>query len=407
MNKHRILSPHPGVRRSRGFSLIELMVSLVIGMGLIITMGVLSNKFETSKREQATSSDLSGTSAFLSYDLDRQIRSAGSGFTNGYLDTFACQLTASRSSTQILPAPAALPAPFAGVPQTLTLVPLAVLPATTTTGSDIIQMMTATGGVGEVSTQVLPNSVATNLMRLTSTVGIEANDLLLITEQGRPCMIEQVSGSYAASPDTVSLDGTYFASVINSQALNDRGTSASINAKAFIIGNATNGSPPLFHLLGVNSANQLVRYDLLGFSNGGTGGNQPVPMTDGVMMMRTLYGVDTDGNGVIDSWVRPGTGNFTFANVTTNAAIARQVIAVKIAMVLRSDTVETQSGGSTNTTTRSAFNVAPETLALFTSQPTTLQTTYTVTDRERRHLVVEFTVPLRNVLASLRTVTPS
>jgi type IV pilus assembly protein PilW len=69
--------------------------------------------------------------------------------------------------------------------------------------------------------------------------------------------------------------------------------------------------------------------------------------------------------------------------------------------------VETQSGGGTNTTTRSAFNVAPETLALFTSQPTTLQTTYTVTDRERRHLVVEFTVPLRNVLASLRTVTPS
>ena len=82
-------------------------------------------------------------------------------------------------------------------------------------------------------------------------------------------MIEQVSGSYAASPDSVSLDGTYFASVINSQALNDRGTSASINAKAFIIGNATNGSPPLFHLLGVNSANQLVRYDLLRFTNGG------------------------------------------------------------------------------------------------------------------------------------------
>lgn len=407
MNQHRLPQPTLGTRRSRGFSLIELMVSLVIGMGLIITMGLLSNKFETSKREQATSSDLSATSAFLSYDLDRQIRSAGSGFTSGFADTFTCQLTASRSNTQILPAPAALPAPFDSVPQTLTLVPLAVLPATTTTDSDIIQIMTATGGVGEVSTQLLPNSVATNLMRLTSTVGIEANDLLLITEQGRPCMVEQVSSSYVTSTDTVNLAGTYFASVINGQALNDRATGATANAKAFIIGNATNGSAPLFHLLGVNTSNQLVRYDLLNFVNGGTGGNQPVPMTDGVMMMRTLYGVDNDGNGTVDAWVRPGTGSFTFANVTTNAAIARQVIAVKIAMVLRSDTVETQSSNSATTTTRSTFNVAPATLALFTSQPTTLQTTYTVTDRQRRHVVVEFTVPLRNLLASLRTATPS
>lgn len=406
MMLHRLSQPAQGARRSRGFSLIELMVSLVIGMGLIITMGVLSQKFETSKREQSTSSDLSGTSAFLSYDLDRQIRSAGSGFTNGYADTFACALNVSKSNAQILPAPVALPDPFGSVPQAITLVPLAVYPATGSTDSDTIQIMTATGGVGEVSTQLKYKSVNTNQLQLVSNVGIEANDLLLITEKGRPCMIEQVKGLNATTPDIIDLDGAYYASVINGQALNDRGTSASVNAKAFNIGNASNGNPPMFHLLGVNGSNQLVRYDLMRFNNGGSGGNQPIPITDGVMMMRTLYGVDTSGDGKVDSWVRPGTGSFTAANVTTNSAIARQIVAIKIAMVLRSDTIEDQSSNAKTTATRSTFFVAPEKLTLFTSQATTLRTDYEVTDRQRRHLVVEFTVPLRNQLASLRTTTP-
>ncbi len=407
MMLHRLPQPAQGARRSRGFSLIELMVSLVIGMGLIITMGVLSQKFETSKREQSTSSDLSATSAFLSYDLDRQIRSAGSGFTNGFADTFACALNVSKGGTQILPAPAALPAPFAAVPQAITLVPLAVYPATGTTDSDIIQIMTATGGVGEVSTQLRYKSVNTNQLQLVSNVGIEANDLLLITEKGRPCMIEQVKGLNATTPDIIDLAGSYYAPVINGEALNDRATSASINAKAFNIGNASNGNPPLFQLLGVNTSNQLVRYDLMGFTNGGSGGNQPIPITDSVMMLRTLYGVDTNGDGLIDAWVRPGTGSFTATNVTTNSAIARQIVAIKIGIVLRSDTIEDQSSNANTTATRSTFFVAPDSLKLFTSQATTLQTTYTVTDRQRRHLVVEFTVPLRNQLASLRTTTPN
>ncbi|WAC73254.1 PilW family protein [Roseateles sp. SL47] len=409
MIQHRHLSPRPGPGRARGFSLVELMVSLVIGMGLIVTMGLLSNKFETSKRESTASSDLSSTAAFLSYDFDRQIRSAGSGFTTGYDDTFGCELTASKSSTQILPAPAALPDPFASVPQSIRLVPLAVFPvaASNTTGSDVIQIMTGTGGVGEVPNQVRSKSVQTNMLRLTSSVGVQSNDLLLIAEKGRPCMLEQVSGSYSASSDQVDLAGTYYAAVINGQALNDRATGSSVNAKAFGLGNASNNNPPRFNLLGVNSSNQLVRYDLLGFTNGGTGATQPVPLADGVMIMRTLYGVDTNGDGLIDSWVRPGTTGYTASDVTTNAAITRQIIAVKVAMVLRSETVEDKATTTAQSTTRSTFDVAPATLTLFSSQASALQTTYTVTDRQRRHIVVEFTVPLRNLLASLRTTPPT
>ncbi|SEL69226.1 type IV pilus assembly protein PilW [Roseateles sp. YR242] len=409
MTKLRFFQPGQRARAARGFTLVELMVSLVIGMGLIITMGLLSNKFETAKRESASSSDMSSTSAFLSYDIDRQIRSAGSGFSTSWSDTYGCELTASRNSAQALPAPAAFPEPFASVPQSIRMVPLVVYPvaaAASATGSDVIQVMTGTGGVGEVPNPLRTKSVATNIMRLTSTVGIQADDLLLITDAGRPCMLEQVSASYTGTSDQVDLAGAYYAAVINGQALNDRATGASY-AKSFIVGNATNNNPPRFNLLGVNASNQLVRYDLLNFGNGGASSTEPVPLADGVMMMRVRYGIDSTGDGIIDSWVRPDAVNYTATDITTNQARARQVIAVKISMVLRSDTIEDQSSNTNQSTTRSTYFVAPPTLRLFSSLGSALQDTYTVADRQRRHNVVEFTVPLRNVLASVRTAIPS
>lgn len=399
-------------RRSaaRGFSLIELMVALVIGMGLIVTMGLLNSKFETAKRERGASADLSSTAAFLSYDLDRQIRSAGSGFSTSWGNSYGCVLTASRKNVQILPAPAAFPAPFASVPQTVRMVPMVAYAGTATTTPDVLQIMTGTGGIGEVPNAVRSKSISTDLFRLTSTLGLQADDLLLLTETGMPCMVEQIS---SVVDDQVNLGGDYYASVINSQALNDRSIGGS-TTQAFLLGNATNGNPPRMFLLGINSSQQLVRYDLMGFTNAASSSLAPVPLADGVMDMRVLYGVDTTGDGIIDSWVGPRTTGYDAATISSTQATARQIIAVKVSLVLRSQQIEdvvptsapSDAQGSTSTS-RSTFNVAPASLVMFPSMATNLQTTYTVADRQRRHVVVEFTVPLRNLISTIRSGTPN
>lgn len=384
-------------RRVRGFSLIELMVSIVIALGMVVTMGVVMGRFESAKREGVGSSDLSSTAAFLTYDLDRQIRSAGSGFSTASAEVYGCELTASRDGAQLLPALQAFPAPFASVPTTLRMVPLLAFPSVgpNVARSDALQLMSGTAGVGEVSTQIRVNSIQTNTLRVTAATGMKANDLLLVSESGRPCMLEQVSSSYTASNQQVDLAGSFYAAVINGQALNDRSTGA--YAHVLEMGNAVTGNRPRFLLLGLNANNQLVRYDLLRFSNGGTAQDQGVPIAEGVMDLKVRYGVDTStvADGIVDAWVTPSDLNYNLGtlNTASSQALLLRVLAVKVDLVLRSDTIEKDT-------------VAPATLTLFSGLATGLQATYTVTDRNRRHVVVEVTAPLRNTLANSGRSTP-
>jgi len=398
MTQHRRIPTAQALRPQRGFSLIELMVSIVIGLAMIVAMGVISTKFETSKRENASSTDLSSNAAFLSYELDRQVRSAGSGFTINAATTFGCQLTASKDNAQILPFPAALAAPFDSVPLSPRLLPVLVYPGIGANGSDVLQVMTGTGGVGEVSYQVGLKSFATNTMRLASTVGLQANDLVLIAQADTDCMVEQVSSTFTGATTQVDLAGSYYASVINGQALNDR--SIANNAMALVLGNAANFNYPRFQLLGVSTDNQLMRFDMLRATNGGTSNNQAVALADGVVDMRVRYGVDTTTvmNGTVDSWVLPTTAssyNVNTLNVANAQPIAARVLALKIALVLRSENFEKDV-------------VAPPTLTMFTGLDSSLQATYSVAaaDRKRRHTVVEVTIPIRNALANSGRATP-
>lgn len=389
--------PSSRAAAARGFSLIELMVSVVIALIVIVAMTTVSARFESSKRQDTTTSDMSTNSGYLAYDFDRQVRSAGSGFTAvNRAETFGCALYATKGGAQILPSPAAFPAPFSTVATTVRMIPVLAFGGAGNGGSDVLQVMTGTGGIGETASQVRQNSVQATSLRLTTTVGIRGDDLLLVTETNRPCMLAQVAAAYAGGPSQqVDLAGSYYASSIGVQSLLDRSTSATANAS--VLGNAANGNSPKLILLGVNSSNQLVRYDLLRFTNGSS--EAPVPLTDGVVDMRVRYGVDTTTpgpDGIVDAWVEPTGGTYGSAALNDGSATAQQtmarILAVKVSMILRSELRESLNGQD--------VNVAPATLAMFPSLPAAQQVAYTVTDRTRRHRVLEFTIPLRNAIAS-------
>jgi len=392
--KQHLLSSRPAA--ARGFSLIELMVSVVIALIVIVAMTKVSAQFEIGKRQDTTTSDMSTNSGYLAYDFDRQVRSAGSGFTAvNRQETFGCALFATKGGAQILPSPAAFPAPFSTVDQTVRMLPVLVFAGAGNGGSDVLQVITGTGGIGETASQVRQNSVQANSLRLTTTVGIRGNDLLLVTENARPCMLAQVSANYVGgSSQQVDLAGAYYSSSIGVQSLLDRSTGATANAA--VLGNAANGNPPKLMLLGVNSSNQLVRYDLLRFTNGDN--ETPVPLTDGVVDMRVRYGVDNTAtaDGTVDAWVEPTGTTFGSAALSNGTGVAQatmaRILAIKVSMVLRSELRESTNGQD--------VPVAPATLAMFPSLPAAQQVTYRVADRMRRHRVLEFTIPLRNAIAS-------
>ena len=102
--------PHPA---PRGFTLIELMVALAIGLVLVLVITTMVSRQEALRRGVTSGNDLTGNSAFASYTLERELRSAGAGISQGVAENFGCVLNVSRNNAQLLPATADFPAPFA------------------------------------------------------------------------------------------------------------------------------------------------------------------------------------------------------------------------------------------------------------------------------------------------------
>lgn len=382
--------------RARGFSLIELLVSVAIGLVLTLILTSIIARQESSRRTLTSGNDLTSNTAYLSYMLDRELRSAGSGYaqaiapnvdpvTNAQIwsPALACPLWAARDGAQILPSATAFPEPFTSVPTAPILTPVLIHPGAGTNGSDVLAVTAGASGLGETLLKVKGHSVAAGQLGLHQTLGVRGGDLVLVADAGR-CMLQQVAPNYAGgvSPQLI-FGGTYAADNIGAVALTTFATTA--DAQLVAIGNVT-GNTPRFQLFGLGANNALFSYDLLNLN----GLNLPQPIVEGVVEFRALYGIANPA-GVFTGWVAP-TGAFSIGTLTngtanSNAAL-RSIVAVRIGAVLRGDLVE-----------RDAVN-APQ-ITLFSGlagNPPTV--TYTVpTGQERqRFRAVEFTVPLRNVI---------
>ncbi len=375
----------------RGFTLIELMVAMAIGLVLTLALATVMIRHDAGKRTLISTNDLALTSAYLSYSLDRELRSAGSGFTQDSDNTFGCLLRVARGGTQILPRAAAFPAPFAGVPQQVRLAPLLIHAGAGGGGSDVLAIATGEAGGGESPLQVQTNSATASDLRLSSTVGLRTNDLVLVAEGGIGCVLQQVAASTEAggygSNQLVSFGGTYAKAVIDSVALASFSTGT---ASVMPLGNATT-SRPMLRLFGIDGNDTLFSHDMLQLD----GHDTPQPLAAGVADLRALYGVDTSAtpDGVIDAWVSPADAGYTAADLTNGSALAldnlRRILAVRVGMVLRSDRIERDA-------------VTPATLTLFADLPAALQHTHTVAAPNQRSRTVEFTVPLRNLMIAAR-----
>src|SRR5437868_8292542 len=114
---------HPA-HPARGFSLPELMVAMVIGLVLTLAISTMVARQESVRRGVTSGNDLTSNTAYASYLLDRELRSVGAGFSQSVASNYGCTLRASRDAAQLLPAPAAFPAPFATIPQDYRLAPV-------------------------------------------------------------------------------------------------------------------------------------------------------------------------------------------------------------------------------------------------------------------------------------------
>jgi type IV pilus assembly protein PilW len=225
----------PPARRRRsaagGFTLVELLVAVTIGMALTLGITVMLIRHESGRRALTAVNDVSLGGAYISYVLDRTVRSAGSGYTQNWHQSYGCQLTAARGGTQILPRGSAFPAPFASLPQAQRLAPVMVYAGAGSGGSDILSVATGASGLGESGLQVLPNSATGTGLRVPATVGVRALDLVLVIQDGTACLMQQVAAGFSGGADQqLTFGGTYAGSVVNGVRLDAMGTTTTLPA---------------------------------------------------------------------------------------------------------------------------------------------------------------------------------
>ncbi|MGJ7558468.1 PilW family protein [Variovorax sp. RB3P1] len=383
----------------RGVTLIELMVAVIIG--LVVTLAVTSLLIfsESSKRTTTATNDMGQTGAYAAYVLDRAVRGAGSGFTQSWslAGAFGCRLNATLPGTPNLPRGTAFPAPFATAflggasgSANLRVAPVLIGKSQSDTGSDVLVVMGGTASSGDVPRLILSSGKSSNILRLDSTTGLAEGDLGLVSASGTTdCLLEQVHASTAfadtSGNDALPLGGTYYTASGSTTSLATLAASGS--AYFTPLGNVNAGNTQ-FQMFGVGSNNTLYSYDLL-MSNG-TDASQAI--ADGVAEMHALYGLDTNADGVLDTWVDPGAAGYDIATLMATPAKARQVVAVRIALVLRSANYEKENANGELP--------SPASLTLFKDLATSLQQTisFSTSEQHFRHRVVESTIPLRNVL---------
>lgn len=367
--------------RTRGFSLPELMIALVIGLVLILVISTMVSRQESMRRGVTSGNDLTSNAAYVAYLLDRELRSAGTGFSQASTENWGCSLNVSRNNSQLLPATAPFPAPFAAVPQSYVLAPLMVHAGAGANGSDVIAVASGNSALSEMALPVAPTSATAGQLKLANTLGIRGGDIVLISQAGVGCMLQQVTNGFVGgSSQVLNFGGMYAADNVNGVALTDFSNG---NAFVSLLGNVV-GNQPRVQLIGVADNATLVAYDLLRLA-----GDAPLPLVEGVVDLRVRYGL-ANAAGQVTTWVAPTAEGFTATELTNGSAAAlnnlRSIYAVRIALVLRSDLAEKEA-------------VTQKTLTLFSDLDAALQHSYTVpTDTtNQRYRTVEFTVPLRNV----------
>lgn len=373
----------------QGTTLVELMVSLVIAALIALAIVGTLAASATSRRQLHSVVDIDQAGAFAIQVLDRSLRSAGSGFAQSASSAYGCSLYASRANAQILPVSSSVPAPFAGVDPgqggVFRLAPVVVAAAQSAPGdsgqaSDVLIVMSGEAGLAEAGRPFDALSTS-NTLTVRSTLGLASGDLLLVVDPqrlGGACLLTQVSGVGGARGLT--LGGSYYASVIGTTALTD----VSRDGLALDLGNPGNGNAPRFHLIGVGEASTLYAYDLLQID-----ATAALPMAAGVFELHALYGLDNDGDQVIDTWMSPATPGYRLADLmdgsSTASAKLRRIRALRIGLILRAGQIDRSRS-------------APSALTLFADLGADLQFTRTLSADERayRYRTVETTVPLRN-----------
>src|SRR6267378_6023998 len=412
----------------RGFSMVELLVAMLIGLiGMIIIFQVFEVS-ESIKRSTTSGGDAQQNGVIALYTMERDFKNAGMGFND---TTFAgCNIIGfdNKRATPDFPP--------AGV--TMKLAPVLITSGAATTAPDQIAVLygsqpQAAGSVPLFSDMGLAQNGAEPLF-VTNPFGYSNGDVLVLVEPAtaKNCSVMEVT-AINSNQLTHNLVSYVAAGTTHNPRFNKagglgvvyQGVSTVNVSRVFNLGNLYN-TPP-----GGTAPAYLPVYNFYTLANGSltvtsqfqVDNGQPVvtSVADNIVHMRALYGLDdgvndatvphnvtpTAGDGIIDRYVDAATFNALLAAVPLPVPTPwARLIAVRIAVVSRSALPEKPSSGNlsdpcdaTPATGEPQWTGTPWATAPF-NYKTRLDVSSVVAAPDDwkcyRYRVFETTIPLRN-----------
>jgi type IV pilus assembly protein PilW len=367
--------------RSRGFTLIELMVAVALGLLTTLIIAQVFLQSEGNKRTTTGGSDAQVAGALALYALQRDIQTAGYGLT-AMPAAIGCPTTAQKSGTAVLTS-----APL--VPVSITF--------GASTASDSITVFYSMGTTGfSVPMKVSADHAQTDAsFTVPSTWGLATNDLLLAVPAtwvsgSKECTLLQATSSATDSTTVIqnAVSGAWNTSL-----------SAIMPASGYPTGSAllNLGSAPVRRTYSVSSTNWTLQGQDMGAA-----ARDLFPQ---IVMIKAMYGKSSVASGPVTS--------FDVSTPTTNAGW-RLVQSIRLVVVARSGQKEKKnSAGNCDATPAANLTTSPPTGLVWdvgslsstgstcntSSKCVALDVSATDTDWNcYRYKVFDTVVPLRNAV---------
>lgn len=363
--------------REGGFTLVELMVAVVIGLLATLVIAQVMIFSEGHKRTTTAGSDAQVNGALALYTLQRDIQMAGYGFASSP-DLIGCPIKARYNGADIATGAAPPTFPTALVP---------VVIDATDAQHNTIRVLASSKSTYSVPTRVIAPSYDPSLeakkyaFPVNSELGVEGGDLMLAAKNGTTtCEVFRVSVTPATAQqidrkdDDAGWNPVGFPTAVygDGDAIVNLGT---------LVDNT--------YAIGAGNALQQTRFVLS--DAGAPSYTAPTELFPNVVNLQAFYGKDTDGDGSID----------TYDKVTpTTPAGWQQVLAVRIALVARSAHYEKDEVTTANPlwTVGDTPAMTPAPADCATGKCVTLQVDTLADWKHYRYKVFDTVIPLRNMV---------
>lgn len=318
MKKYLIL------KKQKGSFLIELMVGLL--MAALSVLGILTiyAEFEGQKRTTTQMADTLTNASVGLFPLQHETKNAGYGINASAM--MGCHIVAYNEDTGDF---------------SFTLAPVAITAGGNNQTSDAISLF-----YGDSDTYFSPLNItkgmpnSSSALKMNSRFGFQEGNLLITGQAGKDCTLMQVSNLPGAgqSDQIIHNPGTY-TDPITGQQMSAKfnkpgGLGINYSAGASVVNLGAVPSNIIYKVVNGN----LVRSET--FSSTGD-----VSVANNVMLLKAVYGIDNDQDGVVDEWSNRVLVGPEFNNVR----------AIRVAIIARSPLREKSKNGACSITTNPTF----------------------------------------------------